>query len=227
MSDESTERTGRRPSRAGGRRVPQAERPAHGRRLPPAERRAQLAQAALAVAAEQGYARLSLDDVAERAGVTRNLLYHYFPRGRLDVFLAALERAGEELTGDFIVAPEQPLAERLLANTMRSIEHAAKPSDAWRVMSHAHAAAEPEIDALRNRYRDVIVTGIAVNQLGTDEPAPLALVALRAYLDFHQSALDEWRDSDVDRETLLRLLEDVLMASVAVARTATANGGPR
>jgi AcrR family transcriptional regulator len=189
-----------------------------GRRLPPAERRAQLADVALAVAAEQGYAGLSLDDVAERAGVTRNLLYHYFPRGRLDVFLAALERAGEELTGDFIVAPEQPLAERLLANTMHSIDHAAKPTDAWRVVRHAHAAAEPEIDALRNRYRDVIVIGIAQNHLGTDDPSPLARVALRAYIDFHQTALDEWRDSDVDRETLLRLLEDALMASVAVAR---------
>jgi AcrR family transcriptional regulator len=197
------------------------------RRLPPAERRAQLAQAALAVAAEQGYARLSLDDVAERAGVTRNLLYHYFPRGRLDVFLAALERAGDELTGDFIVDPEQPLAERLLANTMHSIEHAAKPSDAWRVMRHAHAATETEIAALRNRYRDVIVTGIAVNQLGTDDPPPLARVALRAYLDYHQSALDEWRDSDVDRETLLSLLEDVLLANVAAARAAMASANGR
>jgi AcrR family transcriptional regulator len=197
------------------------------RRLPPAERRAQLAQAALAVAAEQGYARLSLDDVAERAGVTRNLLYHYFPRGRLDVFLAALERAGDELTGNFIVDPEQPLAERLLANTMHSIEHAAKPSDAWRVMRHAHVATEPEIDALRNRYRDVIVTGIAINQLGTDDPSPLARVALRAYLDYHQSALDEWRDSDVDQETLLGLLEDVLLANVAAARAVSANGDGR
>lgn len=191
---------------------------ATAKRLPPAARRAQLAEAAMEVAAEQGYARLSLDDVGERAGVTRNLLYHYFPRGRLDVFLAALERAGDELTGDFIVAPDEPLAERLLANTMHSIEHAAKPTDAWRVARHAHAAAEPEIDALRNRYRDVIVNGIAQNHLGTDDPSPLARVALRAYLDFHQTALDEWRDSDVDRETLLRLLEDALMASVAVAR---------
>ncbi|HEY7618485.1 MAG TPA: TetR/AcrR family transcriptional regulator [Solirubrobacteraceae bacterium] len=228
MSEQSTKTTGGRKAQAArsGRDQAPAARGAQpaptGRRLPPAERRAQLAQAALAVAAEQGYARLSLDDVAERAGVTRNLLYHYFPRGRLDVFLAALERAGDELTGGFIVDPDQPLAERLLANTLHSIEHAAEPSDAWRVMRHAHAAAEPEIDALRKRYRDVIVTGIAINQLGTDDPPPLALVALRAYLDFHQSALDEWRDSDVDRETLLRLLEDVLLASVAVARSAVA-----
>lgn len=190
------------------------------RRLPPAQRRAQLAEAALAVAARQGHAGLSLDEVAERAGVTRNLLYHYFPRGRLDVFLAALERAGDELTGDFIVDPERPLGERLAANTDRAIEHAASASDAWLVWRHAHSAAEPEILAVRARYRDELVTGIALNTLDTADPPPLARVALRAYLDFHETALDEWRDSDLDREALLALLEATLTATVAAIRPA-------
>ena len=191
------------------------------RRLPPEERRAQLAQAALAVAGEHGLAGLSLDDVAERAGVTRNLLYHYFPRGRLDLFLAALERAGDELTGDFIVDPERPLGERLAANTERAIEHAERSSDAWLVWRHARSAAEPEVQAVRDRYREEIVTGMALNHLGTADPPPLARVALRAYLDFHQTALDEWRDTELDRETLLMLLERTLTATVAAARQAS------
>ena len=166
------------------------------------------------VAAEQGYAGLSLDDVGERAGVTRNLLYHYFPRGRLDLYLAALERAGDELTGDFIVDPEQPLAERLAANTERAIEHAARASDAWLVWRHARSAAEPEILAVRDRYRDELVTGMSLNFLGTADPPPLARVALRAYLDFHQTALDEWRGSGLDRAALLALLERTLTATV-------------
>jgi AcrR family transcriptional regulator len=188
------------------------------RRLPPEQRRAQLAEAALAVAAVQGYAGLSLDAVAERTGVTRNLLYHYFPRGRLDLFLAALERAGDELIGDFIVDPDQPLSERLAANTARAIDHAARASDAWLVWRHARAAAEPEIEALRERYLDAVVTGMALNHLGTADPAPLARVALRAYLDFHQAALDKWRGSGLDRGPLLALLERTLTATVAAIR---------
>ena len=191
------------------------------RRLPPEQRRAQLVDAALALAARQGHAGLSLDDVAERAEVTRNLLYHYFPRGRLDVFLAALERAGDELTGDFIVDPELPLAERLAANTDRAIAHAERASDAWLVWRHARSAAEPEIQAVRDRYRDALVTGMALNHLGTADPPPLARVALGAYLDFHQTALDEWRDTELDRETLLMLLERTLTATVAAARQAS------
>jgi AcrR family transcriptional regulator len=188
------------------------------RRLPPAERRAQLARAALAVAAQQGYANLSLDAVAERAGVTRNLLYHYFPRGRLDVFLAALELAGDELTSDFSVNPDQPAAERLAANMLRYLEHAASPTDVWLVARHATAAAEPEIAALHNRYRDAIVAGIAQNHFGTPDPPPLALVALRAFVDYYTTAMDEWRDSGIDRQTVLEVLQSTLVATVAAVR---------
>jgi AcrR family transcriptional regulator len=184
------------------------------RRMAPEQRRAQLVEAAMASAAARGYAGLSLDDVGERAGVTRNLLYHYFPRGRLDLYLAALERAGEELTGDFIVDPEQSLAERLAANTERAIQHAARASDAWLVWRHARSAAEPEILAVRDRYRDELVTGMSLNFLGTGDPPRLARVALSAYLDFHETALDEWRGSGLDRAALLALLEHTLSATV-------------
>ena len=44
-------------------------------------------------------------------------------------------------------------------------------------------------------------------------------MALRAYLDFHQTALDEWRDSELDREALLALLERTLTATVAACAT--------
>jgi AcrR family transcriptional regulator len=184
------------------------------RRMAPEQRRAQLVEAAMASAAARGYAGLSLDDVGERAGVTRNLLYHYFPRGRLDLYLAALARAGDELTGEFIVDPKQPLAERLAANTERAIQHAARASDAWLVWRHARSAAEPEILAVRDRYRDELVTGMSLNFLGTGDPPPLARVALRAYLDFHETALDEWRGSGLDRAALLALLERTLTATV-------------
>ena len=115
------------------------------------------------------------------------------------------ERAGDELTGDFIVDPELPLAERLAANTDRAIAHAERASDAWLVWRHARSAAEPEIQAVRDRYRDALVKGMALNHLGTADPPPLARVALGAYLDFHQTALDEFT---LERETGLRLLGD-------------------
>ena len=191
------------------------------RRLPPEQRQAQLTEAALAVAAEQGYADLSLEDVAARAGVTRNLLYRYFPRGRLDVFLAAAERSGDELTAEWRLDSDEPLAERLARNFQRLIDHAAQPTDAWRVARHARAAAgEPEIARSNARVREVIVENIALNHFGTTDPGPLALIALRAYVDFGETAIEQWRDSGVDRDALLRVLGETLVATAAAVKAA-------
>ena len=72
-----------------------------------------------------------------------------------------------------------------------------------------------ELPARFERYLDAVVTGMALNHLGTADPAPLARVALRAYLDFHQAALDEWRGSGLDLGALLAVLERTLTATVA------------
>ena len=48
------------------------------RRLPPDERRGEILTAALAVFAELGYRPATLNDVADRVGVTKGCLYHYF-----------------------------------------------------------------------------------------------------------------------------------------------------
>src|SRR5262249_31070253 len=99
------------------------------RRLPPEQRREQLIGVAMEIAAPEGYEGLTLDEVAARAGVTRTLVYHYFPRGRRDLFLAAVGRAGEELTGGWVTESDIPLDRKLAANFARIIDYAAEPTD--------------------------------------------------------------------------------------------------
>ena len=66
-----------------------ALKPPHGR-LPRTARRAQLLQVALEVFVDQGYHSASMDEIAERAGVSKPVLYQHFP-GKLDLYLALLE----------------------------------------------------------------------------------------------------------------------------------------
>ena len=61
-----------------------------GGRLPRRERRAQLLSSALEVFVAQGYHAAAMDDIAERAGVSKPVLYQHFP-GKLDLYLALLE----------------------------------------------------------------------------------------------------------------------------------------
>ena len=66
-----------------------AARP-RGGRLPRRERRAQLLSSALEVFVAQGYHAAAMDDIADRAGVSKPVLYQHFP-GKLDLYLALLD----------------------------------------------------------------------------------------------------------------------------------------
>jgi AcrR family transcriptional regulator len=63
-----------------------------GGRMPRRERRAQLMESALEVFVAQGYHAAAMDDIAERAGVSKPVLYQHFP-GKLDLYLALLEQS--------------------------------------------------------------------------------------------------------------------------------------
>jgi AcrR family transcriptional regulator len=68
------------------------ERAPKGSRLPRRARRAQLLESALEVFVAHGYHAAAMDDIAERAGVSKPVLYQHFP-GKLDLYLALLDRA--------------------------------------------------------------------------------------------------------------------------------------
>jgi AcrR family transcriptional regulator len=192
------------------------------RRMSSEARREQLAAAAVAEVASGGYTGLTLDAVADRAGVTRNLLYHYFPRGRLDLFLAAVDRAGRILTEDWVTDEGVPIEERLAANFARFFEHALEPSDVWLVHRQGRLLGEPEVAELGRRYRTVVVEAVALNHFGTERPGPFAESALRSFLDFAEKALDECRERDLDRERFYLLMTDTLLGVVASVK---ASGG--
>jgi AcrR family transcriptional regulator len=59
-------------------------------RLPRSARRKQLLAAAQDVFVAQGYHAAAMDDIAERAGVSKPVLYQHFP-GKLDLYLALLD----------------------------------------------------------------------------------------------------------------------------------------
>src|SRR5512142_2490470 len=61
-------------------------------RLPRHERRRQLLDAALEVFVSQGYHAAAMDDIAERAGVSKPVLYQHFP-GKLELYLALLDES--------------------------------------------------------------------------------------------------------------------------------------
>ena len=169
--------------------------------------------------AEHGLSGFSLEEVADRAEVTRNLLYHYFPRGREDIVVAVAERAGHEITDGWVTDESIPLAERQASNFVRFFEHSREPSDAWRVYRLGRASIDPELHAMIAKYQDVVVEGVAQNNLGTLDPPQFARMAIKACLAFAETMLDEARDSDVPREEVLQLVAQTILNTMDAIRS--------
>ena len=140
------------------------------RRLSKEARYQQLVELAMPIVAEQGFAEFSLEQLAERADVTRNNLYRYFPRGRPDIAAAVVREAGSELLAGWVTDPSLALDARLRANTAHIAKHAFGPSAAWRIHRKARAADQPEIAEIVADYLDTVVANIALNNLGTADP---------------------------------------------------------
>jgi AcrR family transcriptional regulator len=67
-----------------------------GTRLPRLARRKQLLGAAQEVFVERGYHAAAMDEIADRAGVSKPVLYQHFP-GKLELYLALLDEHSAEL----------------------------------------------------------------------------------------------------------------------------------
>jgi len=187
------------------------------RRLSKDARREQLVSAAMPIVAEQGFGEFSLEAIADEADVTRNLLYHYFPRGRQDVVLAVVERAGRELSSQWVLDEDLPLSARLAANFDRMMSHALAPSDAWRIHRKARATGDPEIDKIVAAYSEKVIASISLNHLGTPKPSRLAHLALTGFIAYAEAALDEARITRAPRKRVIKLLSDTLVGTIQAA----------
>lgn len=83
-----------------------------GTRLPRMARRRQLLGAAQEVFVAQGYHAAAMDEIAERAGVSKPVLYQHFP-GKLELYLALLDEHAEALVNTVREALESTTENKL------------------------------------------------------------------------------------------------------------------
>lgn len=199
------------------------------KRLPPAERREQLIDAALSIAARQGYENLAFEKVANRAGVTRNLVYHYFPGGRQELLEAAAHRAGEQLTSQLVTDPAVPLPERLATNLSQMMDHAEDPTEAWLLYRQGRGSVDQKLLEIMAVYREKIIATISLNQLGTTTPPPVVRIALDGFIAYVETVLEAAFVEGLPRELVIELVGGTLAATIegavnADVRSATSAG---
>jgi AcrR family transcriptional regulator len=136
------------------------------RRLSPDDRRNELLALGAEVFGQRPYDEVRIDEIAERAGVSRALMYHYFPDKR--TFFAAVVRAeGDRLFEATNTPPDSALSlfdrvrEGVLAYVRYDEEH---PHGAWAAyvgMGCADPVLRGFADSHNDRQADRIIGRIA------------------------------------------------------------------
>ena len=130
-------------------------------RMPRSARRAQLLEAALTVFVAQGYHAAAMDDIAERAGVSKPVLYQHFP-GKLDLYLALLDQSCDTI----IKAVESALTathdnkQRVAATMQEFYTYVADAGGAFRLVFESDLTSETAVrerlDRVTNSCADAI-----------------------------------------------------------------------
>src|SRR6478672_5669846 len=128
-------------------------------RLPRSARRKQLLAAAQQVFVAHGYHAAAMDDIAERAGVSKPVLYQHFP-GKLELYLALLDTHCDAIIGRMrdAMSSSNDNKVRVSAATQAYFDFVDHESEAFRLVFESDLRNEP---AVRERVDKVESTCIA------------------------------------------------------------------
>jgi AcrR family transcriptional regulator len=185
-------------------------------RLPVEERRRLLLDLGAELFAQHDYSEMSMARIAREAGISKALLYHYFPTKR-DFFAATLTQAAEELRERTQPRPEAPPDEALAESLDAFIAWIEERPLAYRRLIEG-AASVPEVRAMVDEVRDRTVERILDGIGAGPDPAPPVRAAVRGWLWFMDGVLLDWLEhEDMDRSALSALLLGTLTGALQAA----------
>ena len=180
------------------------------------ERRAQLLELGARLFAERSYDEVSIDDIADAAGISKGLLYHYFGSKR-DFYVATVQQAAAQLqlrTEPDMSLPPAVRARAGLEGYLDFVEDNAAP---YSSLMRSGIGNDPEVAAIVEETRDAIVARMMGN-LGLTAPRPVFRFALRGWIGLVEAASLDWLErEEVDREVLLRVLLESLYSVLMIA----------
>jgi AcrR family transcriptional regulator len=191
------------------------------RRLSTEERREQLLTVGARLFSENPYDDVWIEQVAEIAGVSRGLLYHYFPTKR-DFFAAVVERESERMLRMTAAVPGVPAREQLAVALDTYLEYVHTHAHGYRAFHRADAAGDQTVRrvyqrALAAQERQILAALAADPEFGpTVAERPDAKLAVRGWLAFTTAVCLEWlRGPELSREQVRDLCARALLGVIS------------
>lgn len=217
-------RRDRRATRSGGApATPRRRSPRARVRLDNDARRAQLLELGMKIFEEKTYDEVSIDDLARAAGISKGLLYHYFPTKR-DLYLTGLRAvAAELLERTNFSEGDAPPIERMRQGIDAYLTFVSERSRSYIALMRGGIGSDPEVLAIVEESRGAIIERIISGPgsplaAAADPRTPLARTALRGWLGFAEAAAIDWLShGDLDQRTVRDLLVDMLVPSLRLA----------
>lgn len=179
------------------------------RRLSLEDRRAELLRTCLDLLGRRPWDEVTMAEVAEVAGVSKPLLYHYFST-KTELYRATVTAAAEELREATRPDPDLPVGPRMRAALDAHLAWIDEHADAYRAVIQGGISSDPVVQAVVERSREETVSRLA-EAFGIQKPAGAQRVALRGWIGFLEAASLEWLAT---RAVTRQQLADLLTRSV-------------
>jgi AcrR family transcriptional regulator len=163
-------------------------------RLSVEQRRAQLLASAIDLFGHRNPDDVSVDDVAVAAGVSRPLVYRYFPGGKQQLYEAALRNAADELRMCFVEPPEGEMTQRLSNAIDRYLRFVDEHDAAYSALLRGGSVAETSrtnaiVDEVRRAAAEEIL-----GHLGAPAPGPRLAMMVRSWIASVEAVSLTWID---------------------------------
>ncbi|MFB7505156.1 TetR/AcrR family transcriptional regulator, partial [Streptomyces broussonetiae] len=181
--------------------------------------------AALNLFAHRAPEDVSLDDVAEEAGVSRPLVYRYFPGGKQQLYEAALRSAAEELQQCFDEPLEGPPLRRLSRALDRYLAFVDEHDTGFSALLQGGSVVETSrttatVDGVRRAAAEHIY-----RHLDIADPGPRLRMTVRTWITAVEAASLIWLDED--KQPPVEELRDWLVEQFVAVLTVTAARDPQ
>ena len=194
---------------------------------------------------ERAYDDVSIDAIADAAGISKGLLYHYFPTKRA-YYAAVIEEAASRLVTSTETDDTAPPLARLHAGLDAYLAYVKQPAKAYATLMRSGVGVDPQIARIVDDTRALFVErltsgfldGSAAGMPGVDRAgyatgilrAPIVRLALRGWVGFAEATSLGWTEAIAagaptpSQDEIRELLAGALMEIVRAATLSLARG---
>ena len=169
------------------------------------QRRARLLELGTQLFSTRPYEDISIEEVAEAAGMSKGLLYYYF-HGKKEFYVETIREASLQLRRLTQPDPSLPPAARLRAAVDAHLDYVQDHGAVYAAIHGSGASISPEISEILEEHREVMMRYFLQN-LGIKRARPVLRSALRAWIVMVEgSSLDWIGHPELKRDDLRELL---------------------